>query len=91
MDHDIHHLKIVPKQKLKRKLSPEESTNQVQQELLNRLTQVDDDLKYTLADECEDTLYTRSLIPILKGMPLKKKRLAKIKISQLLYDMEFED
>ena len=44
-----------------------------------------------LADECEDTLYTRSLIPILKGMPLKKKRLAKIKISQLLYDMEFED
>ena len=41
------------------------------------------------AEICEDTLYCKSLIPILKGLPPKKKRLAKIKISSLLYDIEF--
>ena len=41
------------------------------------------------AEICEDTLYCKSLIPILNGLPLKKKRLAKTKISSLLYDIEF--
>ena len=41
------------------------------------------------AEICGDTLYCKSLIPILKGLPLKKKRLAKIKVSSLLYDIEF--
>ena len=41
------------------------------------------------AEICEDTLYCKSLIPILKGLLLKKKRLAKIKKSSLLYDIEF--
>ena len=40
---------------------------------------------------CEDTMYCKSLIPIMKGLPVKKKRLARLKIDKLLYDLEFED
>ena len=47
--------------------------------------------KITDEDDDEDLLYCRSLVPILKGMPNKKKRLAKIKVSQLLFDIEFHD
>ena len=36
-------------------------------------------------------MYCRSLIPILKELPIKKKRLVKIKISQLLFDLQFDD
>ena len=39
--------------------------------------------------ECENTLYCKSLLPITKALLLKKKSLAKIKISQLLFDLEF--
>lgn len=42
-------------------------------------------------DESEDTLYCKTLIPIMKQLPLKKKRLAKIKISQLPYQLEFDE
>ena len=38
---------------------------------------------------CEDTMFCESLIPVLKSLPLRKKRLAKVKINQLLYDTEF--
>jgi len=37
----------------------------------------------------EDCLYCRSLIPIMNELPKKQKRLAKIKISQLLYDIQY--
>ena len=36
-------------------------------------------------------MYCRSLIPILKELPIKKKRLGKIKISQLLFDLQFDE
>lgn len=42
-------------------------------------------------DEDEDALYCRSLIPQMKGLLLKKKRFAKIKISELLYKLEFDE
>ena len=41
--------------------------------------------------EDEDSLYCRSLIPILKELPTKKKRLAKIKISHLLFDLQYDE
>ena len=41
-------------------------------------------------DEDEDPLYCRSLIPFLRKLPLKKKRLAKFRINELLYKMEFD-
>ena len=37
----------------------------------------------------EDSLYCRSLIPIMRELPKKQKRLAKIKISQLLFDLQY--
>ena len=40
---------------------------------------------------CEDAMYCKSLIPIMKGLPFKKKRLARLKINKLFYDLEFED
>ena len=39
----------------------------------------------------ETSLYCKSLIPIINALPLKKRRLATIKISQLLFDIEFEE
>ena len=40
-------------------------------------------------EDCEDDLFCKSLVPILRGLPLRKKRFAKVKISSLLYDIEF--
>lgn len=39
----------------------------------------------------EDSLWCWSLIPQLKALPLKKKRYAKLKISELLYNIEFDE
>ena len=41
-------------------------------------------------EEDEDSLYCRSLIPILRELPLKKKRLAKLEIDELVYKREFD-
>ena len=41
-------------------------------------------------DADEETNFAKSIIPVLKGLPVKKKRLAKTKINQLLYEIEFE-
>ena len=38
-----------------------------------------------------DTLFCKSLIPNLKELPAKKNRQAKLKIQQVLYDLEFEE
>ena len=43
------------------------------------------------SEDCEDALYCKSLVPIMKALPLKKKRLAKTKIIQLLFDLEFNE
>ena len=40
--------------------------------------------------EDEDSLYCRSLIPILKELLTKKKHLAKTKIIQLLFDLQYD-
>ncbi|CAB4001871.1 unnamed protein product [Paramuricea clavata] len=60
--------------------------------LLKQLSDTDASYKKMAEDEDdEDLLYCRSLVPILRGMPNKKKRLAKIKINQLLFDIEYND
>ena len=38
----------------------------------------------------EDSLYNRSLIPIFQQLPSQKKRLAKMKVSELLCKTEFQ-
>ena len=42
-------------------------------------------------EDSEDALYCESLVPITKALPLKKKRPPKIKISQLMFDLEFNE
>ena len=51
-------------------------------ELLNQLKKVDSQLEegQKESEDCEDALYCKRLAPIMKALPLKKKRLAKIKI-----------
>jgi len=38
-----------------------------------------------------DYLFCNSLVPILRGLPPKKNRYAKMKILQLLYEIEYEE
>lgn len=38
-----------------------------------------------------DSLFCRSLIPILQGLPPQKNRLAKLRMQQLLYEIEFDE
>ena len=40
-------------------------------------------------EDDKDSFYCRSLIPIFRELPLKKKRLAKMKVNELLYNIEF--
>ena len=47
--------------------------------------------KMTEEHDDEDLLFCRSLVPFLSGMPTKKGRHAKIKMSQLISDMQYSD
>ena len=38
---------------------------------------------------CEMSSFCNSLIHVLQGLPIKKARLAKLKINQLLFEIEF--
>ena len=42
-------------------------------------------------DESADSLFCRSLIPILENLNAKKNRYARMKIQELLYEIEFDD
>ena len=88
---DFNKTPLQQKQSIKRKINESARVNQAQTEaaLISQLKKVDDALQEQ--DYCEDSLYCKSLIPIMRQLPLKKKRLAKIKISQMLYDIEFND
>ena len=61
--------------------------------ILKQLETTDNTLNKSLGkQETDDEVshYCKSLIPIIVGLEMKKKRLAMIKISQLLFDTEFE-
>ena len=62
--------------------------------ILKQLETTDNTLNKSLGkQETDDEVshYCKSLIPIIGGLEVKKKRLAMIKISQLLFDIEFEE
>ena len=73
--------------------NPETTQKVTNEELLHQLKKVDAQIGegQRESEDCEDALYYKSLVPIMKALPLKKKRLAKIKISQLLFDLEFNE
>ena len=59
---------------------------------MKQLSDNDNDIKKLLTEsESEDSLYCRGLVPMLKMLPMKKKRLAKIRISQLLDELQFDE
>ena len=59
---------------------------------MKQLSDTDNDIKKLLTEsESEDSLYCGKLVPMLEMLPLKKKRLAKIRISQLLYELQFDE
>ena len=60
--------------------------------LMKQLSDTDNNIKKLLTEnESEDSFYCRSLLPMLGMLPLKKKRRAKIRISQLLYELQFDE
>ena len=61
--------------------------------ILKEMSSTNEALKNITEDDKnnEISLYCRSLIPIISALPLKKQRKAFIQISQLLFDLEFND
>ena len=52
--------------------------------LMKQLSDTDNDIKKLRTEsESEDSLYCRSLVPMLEMLPLKKKRLAKIRLASI--------
>ena len=74
-------------------LSPKKrKVDEAEVHLMKQLSDNDNDIKKLLTkSESEDSLYCRSLVPMLEMLPLKKKRLAKIRISQLLDELQFDE
>ena len=57
--------------------------------LAQSLQDCDEMIKRSLTDENDkDYLFCRSLVPMLKEVPQKEKRWAKIKIMQLIYELQ---
>ena len=72
--------------------SKKRKVDEAEVHLMKQLSDNDNDIKKLLTkSESEDSLYCRSLVPMLEMLPLKKKRLAKIRISQLLYELQFDE
>ena len=58
--------------------------------LAQSLQDCDEMIKRSLTDENdEDYLFCRSLVPMLKEFPQREKRRAKIKIMQLIYELQY--
>ena len=74
-----------PREKRKRSDDVTGQTSQILEQIGCRM-----ELRKNQDDENEDSLFCRSLKPTLKKLPPKKNKLAKIKISQLLFELEFD-
>lgn len=59
--------------------------------ILKEINTIEKELRISERDECEDTLFCRSLVPTLRKLSAKKNKIAKIKISQLLFELEFDE
>ncbi len=82
----VHHTPVSSRHKV------ENRQEAVDGQILKELASTDDVLTKIMSEEKENEvhLYCQSLIPIISALPVRKQRLAFIKISQLLIDLEFE-
>ncbi|XP_057295971.1 uncharacterized protein LOC130624932 [Hydractinia symbiolongicarpus] len=71
----------------KRKRSENAEGNRI----LKELDAIEKELKAGDKEECEDSLFSRSLVPTLRKLSAKKNKMEKIKISQLLFEIEFDE
>ena len=78
------------KRKIKTEPKKAKCVDLTESDLNQSLIDCDNMIKKSLAED-EDSLYCRSLIQIFKDLPKKKERLAKIQISQLLFDLEYSE
>ena len=76
--------------KRKRKLSTE-ADNSGANAVIQHLHNIEKELRTTEQEECEDLLFCRSLVPTLKRLSAKKNKMGNIKISQLLFEHEFDE
>ena len=60
--------------------------------ILKELESTNNAIKSVVTSDNEDevSLYCKSIIPTISSFPVKKKRLVMIKVSQLLFELEFE-
>ena len=58
---------------------------QANSELINKSCQSE------VVQDDDAALYCKSIVPILRSLPVRKRRLATLKISKILFDLEFED
>ena len=66
--------------------------DETQVHLMKQLSDTDNGIKKLLTEsESEDSLCCRSLVSMLEMLPLKTKRLAKTRISKLLYELQFDE
>jgi hypothetical protein len=60
--------------------------------ILKQLDKTDKRIEETKQEVTDEvSLYCKSLIPTIRALPLKKKRMAMIKICQTLFDIEFSE
>lgn len=60
--------------------------------ILKQLDKTDKRIEETNEEVTDEvSLYCKSLIPTIRALPLKKKRMAMIKIRQTLFDIEFSE
>ena len=60
--------------------------------ILKQLDKTDKRIEETKEEVTDEvSLYCKSLIPTIRALPLKKKRMAMIKIRQTLFDIEFSE
>ena len=60
--------------------------------ILKQLDKTDKNIDETKEEATDEvSLYCKSLIPTIRALPLKKKRMAMIKLRQTLFEIEFSD
>ena len=72
-----------PREKRKRS----DDTARQRSKILEQIGSIETELKRNQEDDSGDSLYCRILIPTIQKLPPRKNKLAKIKISQLLFEM----
>ena len=66
--------------------------NSTEDFILKEISNLNTELKAApKVKDCEDMLFCKSLVDTLKRLAPKKNRAAKIKINQILYEIEFEE